>query len=258
MRATVRSYEEYTDSYFVAVDSSGGRLRQLHAQDLAPIAVSDPVARSELQELGVFTAPAPQDRGGARDAAILLGAGSPPPLGGAQGDDVDEDGDDVDEDVIGTDSEGESDEEPIVDGEDAGHGDGGALHVGDDVDEDSDDIDEDVIGTDSEGESDGEPNVDGVQPGGQHYGGQYHGAGDGGIASNFAGTDDPVHPIKLDAQRASPSVPQELLDGGAPIDATLFLKCLAEGTMSGEDAQLALRRRYERTGRGYVSVTVDE
>ena len=91
----------------------------------------------------------------------------------------------------------------------------------------------------------------------------FTGAGDGGIASNVAGTDDPVHRIEVDAQRASPlsplpSVPQELLDGGAPIDATLFLKCLAEGTVSGEDAQLALRRRYERTGRVVQSSSASE
>jgi hypothetical protein len=91
----------------------------------------------------------------------------------------------------------------------------------------------------------------------------FTGAGDGGIASNVAGTDDPVHRIELDAQRASPlsplpSVPQELLDGGAPIDATLFLRCLAEGTLSGEDAQLALRRRYERTGRAVQSSSASE
>ena len=91
----------------------------------------------------------------------------------------------------------------------------------------------------------------------------FTGAGDGGIASDVAGTCDPVHRIELDAQRASllsplPSVPQELLDGGAPIDATLFLRCLAEGTLSGEDAQLALRRRYERTGRAFQSSSASE
>lgn len=80
MRATVDSYEQATDSYFVAVDGSGGRLREVLADQLAPIAASDPVVPSDLPELGVFTAPAPRDRGGARDAAaaILLGAGSPP------------------------------------------------------------------------------------------------------------------------------------------------------------------------------------
>ena len=91
----------------------------------------------------------------------------------------------------------------------------------------------------------------------------FTGAGDGGIASDVAGTDDPVHRIELDAERASPlsplpSVPQDLLDGGAPIDATLFLRCLAEGTLSGEDAQLALRRRYERTGRAFQSSSAVE
>lgn len=91
----------------------------------------------------------------------------------------------------------------------------------------------------------------------------FTGAGDGGIASNVAGTDDLVPRIELDAERASPlspppSVPQELLDGGAPIDATLFLRCLAEGTLSGEDAQLALRRRYERTGRAFQSSSASE
>ena len=91
----------------------------------------------------------------------------------------------------------------------------------------------------------------------------FTGDGDGGIASDVAGTCDPVHRIELDAERASPlsplpSVPQELLDGGAPIDATLFLRCLAEGTLSGEDAQLALRRRYERTGRAVQSSSASE
>ena len=77
MRATVDSYEQATDSYFVAVDGSGGGLRKVLADQLAPIPASDPVVRSDLPELGVFTAPAPRDRGGARDAAaaILLGAG---------------------------------------------------------------------------------------------------------------------------------------------------------------------------------------
>ena len=177
MRATVDSYEQATDSYFVAVDGSGGRLREVLADQLAPIAASDPVVPSDLPELGVFTAPAPRDRGGARNAAaaILLGAGSPPPLRGAQGDGQSR-AQGVSEtppatawrpkssaqrtDDTGT-VEDSGDDGDDGDGEDAGDADDGALHGGDDVDEDGDDVDEDVIGTDTEGESDEEPNVEG-------------------------------------------------------------------------------------------------
>ena len=80
------------------------------------------------------------------------------------------------------------------------------------------------------------------------------GVGDGGIAPGAATAREPVECVGPGADIASPlspspSVPPEQLDGSEPIDATNLLRCLAEGTVSGEDARRALRRRHERTGR---------
>lgn len=80
------------------------------------------------------------------------------------------------------------------------------------------------------------------------------GVGDGGIGSGAATATEPIQYVGPGADIASPlspspSVPPEQLDGSEPIDATNLLRSLAEGTVSGEDARRALRRRHERTGR---------
>ena len=80
------------------------------------------------------------------------------------------------------------------------------------------------------------------------------GVGDGGIGSGAATAPEPIQDVGPGADIASPlspspSVPPEQLDGSEPIDATNLLRSLAEGTVSGEDARRALRRRHERTGR---------
>ena len=77
------------------------------------------------------------------------------------------------------------------------------------------------------------------------------GVGDGGIRATAT---EPIRRVGPGADIASPlspspSVPPEQLDGSEPIDATNLLRSLAKGTVSGEDARRALRRRHERTGR---------
>jgi len=77
------------------------------------------------------------------------------------------------------------------------------------------------------------------------------GVGDGGI---HATAPEPIRRVGPGADIASPlspspSVPPEQLDGSEAIDATNLLRSLAKGTVSGEDARRALRRRHDRTGR---------
>jgi len=77
------------------------------------------------------------------------------------------------------------------------------------------------------------------------------GVGDGGIRATAT---EPIRRVGPGADIASPlspspSVPPEQLDGSEAIDATNLLRSLAKGTVSGEDARRALRRRHERTGR---------
>ena len=79
------------------------------------------------------------------------------------------------------------------------------------------------------------------------------GVGDGGI---HATAPEPIQRVGVgpgadiaSPLSPSPSVPPEQLDGSEPIDATNLLRSLAKGTVSGDDARRALRRRHERTGR---------
>ena len=170
MRGTVLEYERESDSYRIRGDLDGA-LRDVHAENVAPIPASAPGIQSDTPDFGMFSAPAPLNLSGHRGhdgAAAILLPDALPHLRGAQGC-RQSPAQLVSETPPAMASRPKSSARRTGDTEvvevsddsgDDGDGENGDLRRGDVFDEDGDDFDEDIFGTDSEGESDEEPNGD--------------------------------------------------------------------------------------------------
>ena len=87
MRGTVLEYERESDSYRIRGDLDGA-LRDVHAENVAPIPASAPGIQSDTPDFGMFSAPAPLNLSGHRGhdgAAAILLPDALPHLRGAQG-----------------------------------------------------------------------------------------------------------------------------------------------------------------------------